>query len=242
MKKLLLIAFLLFSAQVSRASVFFIAGTTSGIVGIDSAAIRALTGNFTLMAWTNVAGVASSRCVMDTSTAATATGFSMVARNNGGTPIWNFTTKGIADYNFTGYAIPLNTWNHMAVTYDGTNHASLYINGVFIQTITGGVSGMNASVTTALIGYFNNGGSYVGFSGLLDDVRLYNRIVTAQEIESIGKSRARIAITDGLLGWWQLNDGEENVRTTTIIDRSNNGVTGHSLLGPLWKASEVPSR
>ncbi len=75
-------------------------------------------------------------------------------------------------------AIPLNTWTHLATTYDGTT-LRLYVNGT--QVGTRAVSGAMLTSTGALrIGGNAVWGEY--FAGLIDEVRIYNRALTAAEI------------------------------------------------------------
>jgi uncharacterized membrane protein YeiH len=75
-------------------------------------------------------------------------------------------------------ALPLNTWTHLAATYDGTT-LRLFVNGT--QVGSRAVSG--ALVTSA--GALRIGGNSVWgeyFAGRLDDVRIYNRALTPAEI------------------------------------------------------------
>jgi Ca2+-binding RTX toxin-like protein len=85
-------------------------------------------------------------------------------------------------------ALPLNAWTHLATAYDGAN-LRLYVNGVLRRTvavtglITVGdihgplrIGGNNAFPDVA--GVF--GGEF--FTGLLDEVKVYNRSLSAAEI------------------------------------------------------------
>ncbi len=77
-----------------------------------------------------------------------------------------------------------DTWYHVAQTYDGST-LTLYVNGV----PAGSVSSPGPIVTTTQplrIGGGCNPGSYpLHFPGVIDDVRLYSRALTAGEIEAI---------------------------------------------------------
>jgi hypothetical protein len=75
-------------------------------------------------------------------------------------------------------AVPLNVWTHLAATYDGTT-LRLYVNGT--QAGTQAVSGALVVSTGALrIGGNNLWGEF--FQGRIDEVRIYNRALTAAEI------------------------------------------------------------
>jgi len=75
-------------------------------------------------------------------------------------------------------AIALNTWTHLATTYDGANQR-LYINGVLVATKaqTGAIAAANQPLR---IGGNNVSGEF--FQGLIDEVRIYNRALSAAEI------------------------------------------------------------
>jgi hypothetical protein len=75
--------------------------------------------------------------------------------------------------------LPLATWTHLAVTYDGSM-LRLYVNGVQFGSRT--VSGALLTSTGALrIGGNNIWGEF--FAGRIDDVRIYNRALTAAQIQ-----------------------------------------------------------
>lgn len=76
-------------------------------------------------------------------------------------------------------AVTAGTWHHLLGTYDGTN-VVVYIDGVHAQTTNhpGNISGLNSAL---VFGTFAS--AY--FAGTLDDVRIYNRVVTAAEISDL---------------------------------------------------------
>lgn len=76
---------------------------------------------------------------------------------------------------------PLNTWTHVAVTYDG---AALrhYINGNLDRTTPLTCAVTNTSSQPIRIGA--NGGNGEVMNGSLDDVRVYHRVLSAAEIQA----------------------------------------------------------
>lgn len=80
------------------------------------------------------------------------------------------------EFQFNSNAPPLNTWSHVALVRAG-NNISYYLNGSFISTVN--VSSAN-SVTIRQIGY--NGRS---FRGDIDEVSIYDRAITADEVSLI---------------------------------------------------------
>jgi hypothetical protein len=77
-------------------------------------------------------------------------------------------------------ALALNTWTHLAGTYDGTT-LRLYINGVQVssQAQTGAIGTSTQALT---IGGDTIAGQF--WSGLIDEVRIYNRALTQAEIQT----------------------------------------------------------
>ena len=76
--------------------------------------------------------------------------------------------------------LPINTWTHLAVTYNGST-LTLYRNGVAVATSN--VSGTLSPTTGTLQIGASQFGEY--FKGLIDEVRIYNRALSATEIQTI---------------------------------------------------------
>lgn len=77
-----------------------------------------------------------------------------------------------------GAALPVGTWAHVAVTFDGTT-ARFYLNGV--QTGSGSFSfGLDTGAALHFGSDDPNGGN--AFNGALDEVRLYDQALTGAEI------------------------------------------------------------
>jgi hypothetical protein len=76
--------------------------------------------------------------------------------------------------------LPLNAWTHLAATYDGAA-LRLYVNGALASTraMTGPIT---ASASPLRIGGNTIWGEF--FNGVIDELRIYNRALTAQEIQS----------------------------------------------------------
>lgn len=122
---------------------------------------------------------------------------------------------------------------YFIVSNVSSNAVTYYLNGVAdgspVPTVT-------AHTLTAI-------GDDVGsesFNGLVDDVRVYNRILTVNEIESLYKSRGRLNITDGLVAWWRLdehNAGEVAAGATIPDSAGANTMTANN--SPVWANSGI---
>jgi beta-lactam-binding protein with PASTA domain len=75
--------------------------------------------------------------------------------------------------------LALNTWTHLATTYDGANQR-FYVNGVLVGTTarTGTIAVSNGAIRIG--GNASSTGEF--FNGMIDEVRIYNRALTAAEI------------------------------------------------------------
>jgi hypothetical protein len=80
---------------------------------------------------------------------------------------------------FASGALPVNSWTHLAATFDGAT-LRLYVNGVQVasQARTGTLTTSNAVLT---IGHNIFGERFIG---RIDEVRIYNRALTAAEIQT----------------------------------------------------------
>lgn len=129
-------------------------------------------------------------------------------------------------------SITKDVWHHIAVVYkDGTDHViEIYVDGVLEATTTQFTSqepGPNTSAFT--FGASSHGNS---FGGLLAEVRLWNRALSADEIKAIMHRRIAVGEMPNLIGYWPCDEGSGNVmdrlQTTdsssvTNVTRSNDG-------------------
>jgi hypothetical protein len=78
-------------------------------------------------------------------------------------------------------ALPLDTWTHIAVTYDGAMQR-IYVNGVEAgsRAQTGPIAVGNGALRIG----GNNAFTDEFFSGVIDEVRIFNRALTAAEIRA----------------------------------------------------------
>ena len=77
--------------------------------------------------------------------------------------------------------VPVNAWTHLAATYDGSN-LRLYTNGNLVRT----TANSGSLITTA--GLLSIGGNAVWgeyFSGLIDELEFFPRVLTSTEIQAI---------------------------------------------------------
>ena len=84
-------------------------------------------------------------------------------------------------------SVPNGVWNHIVGTYNGADTTRLYVNGTQVDTDTTASFGLLNSTPNpnALgIGAIQNGAAG-WFNGPLDDVRIYNRALSATEVKQL---------------------------------------------------------
>ena len=131
----------------------------------------------------------------------------------------------------TGTTQILDTnWHHIAFTRSGTA-ITIYLDGVSNASGSNGTA-FNNNTVNSQIGY-DLSGAGAQTDGNIDEVRLYNRGLSATEIYALYKSGAakvnapqNTRLTSGLVGMWSFNGADTNWNTNTTKDVSGNGNTG----------------
>jgi hypothetical protein len=140
-----------------------------------------LSSGLTLEAWVNPSVVGGWQTVLLKEGAGNMA-YELYANIDTARPAAYFTTPGGAIRAITGTAaLAANTWTHIAATYDGA-HMRFYMNGSLVRTVA------RTGAILATDGPLHIGGNEVWggewFSGLLDEVRIYNRALSASEIQA----------------------------------------------------------
>jgi hypothetical protein len=152
-------------------------GSTSWVTIADAPSLD-LTNGMTIEAWVNPASSAGWQSVVLKETSG-GLAYALYGENNANHPSGYVHTN--ADMGVNGSAVlPLNTWTHLALTYDGAT-LRMFMNG----TQVGSAAVPGAAVTSSSplrIGGDSVWGEY--FSGLIDEVRIYSRALSATEIQS----------------------------------------------------------
>lgn len=157
----------------------------------------------------------------------------------GGSVIWRIGSQGSITYqkrigiNFRSPTdhddqnntdLPLRTWTHIAVTTDGTN-ARYYINGR-LDTTNAYAFTPQSSPCSWGIGYMN-GGNARFFDGKIDDVRIYKRTLSPEEISALARlnqtagAKAQTGVVpNGLVGYWSFGGEYMNWNNNRALDAS----------------------
>jgi uncharacterized protein (TIGR02145 family) len=126
-----------------------------------------------------------------------------------------------------GVAISIGQWTHCAVVSNGST-LTFYVNG---DAVGAPIAGNPGSVTG---GWDIGGWSGHTVNGKLDEVRIYDRALTANEVKSLyiagvpGKVNVTPqGVTNGLVGHWTFDGKDMNWNANTVRDASGNNNTGN---------------
>ncbi len=137
------------------------------------------TAGVTMEAWLNPTAVNGWRTVMFKEQTGNLT-YGLYSNTSANRPNAQVFVAG-ADRNVNGTAqVAANTWTHLAATYDGAN-IRIFVNGTQAATVA-----QTGAISTST-GVLHIGGNAVWpewFQGLIDEVRIYNRALSAAEIQA----------------------------------------------------------
>jgi Concanavalin A-like lectin/glucanases superfamily len=129
-----------------------------------------------------------------------------------------------------GATLPTGVWKHVAITGFG-GMRQLYVDGFPVATVTGGPSvppqEMEPLSPNSWIGK-SRFASDPGFDGTLDDFRIYDRQLTAAEIQDLAWPK-----TD--YSYWRFDEGSG----TTTVDSSDNAIGSALAGGATWTTGRL---
>jgi hypothetical protein len=120
--------------------------------------------------------------------------------------------------------VPANEWFHVAQTYDGTT-LKVYING----GLAGSTTGVTRSVSSGELAFGTRQGIQHFFNGLLDEIEIYSRALTQDEVQfifnagSFGKCKCTPPPAD-MISWWPGDQNANDIRG--FHDGTRQGDTG----------------
>ena len=152
----------------------------------------------------------------------------------------NTGSNGIADGTTS---MTVGTWHLMTGTYDGTT-VRVYLDGVEDGTTakTGNISSTTAPVR---IGVGSGAFDEQPADASVEDVRIYDRVLSPDEILTIFNSRGRDGIALGLQARYLLNEGAPGVVASgagVIKDSGPNGLDGTPTNSPTWASGQLNFR
>ena len=177
------------------------------------------TNKLTVEAWVKTTNTAGIKTIISNHGNGSATQFDL--RTNG----TNFDCfVGYGTYVVTAGTVIPNTWQHVAMVFDGAT-LKLYVNGANVGTTNTPSYTLQASTAPTIMG--NNGYAEI-FQGKMDEVRVWNRALPQAEIQNNMNCELGSGQT-GLAAYYKFNLGVDNANNSTIntlTDSSGNNNTG----------------
>ena len=152
-------------------------------VTVNDSATLDLTTSMTLEAWVYPTTVSGNRTVLVKENAPGNSVYYLYANtsdDSANTPLGGGVFAGQYQFVHGGSTLTANAWSHVAITYNGTTER-LYVNGnqVASKAQTGSIGGSSGALR---IGGNSMWGEY--FKGRIDEIRIYNRALSATEIQT----------------------------------------------------------
>ena len=182
----------------------------------------------TLSAWIKVPALVKGAIVI-AGNSTTHTGWGLYLQDTFGH--LSFLNPGVTAINSTK-TVSANVWTHVAVTVpSGSTNPTFYFNGV-PDTVTD-VNAITAPAVSdqVMIGSWFTGGADF-FKGSMDDVRIYDRALSAGEVQQLyhqgtaNAAHSNIGISNGLVGYWTFDGPSIDWRKNQVADLSGQGNTG----------------
>ncbi len=155
-----------------------------------------LSSAFTVCVWVKYS-VAANRCVVDKRAAGGAINYRLYKSSDGSLnlEVYDGTHDLIVN---TGAAYNDNVWHLAAVTWARGDKGCIYIDGVLKNNVPDTITGTITNNGPLTIGNSGEGGKW--FNGLIDDVRVYSRVLTVEEIRRIYQESPRSGVARAGIG------------------------------------------
>lgn len=131
-------------------------------------------------------------------------------------------------------------WFHVCAVVRGSFDIDLYVNGINVGGDSSGDS--NSAMASSFPGdivktaYFEaNGGVIYHYKGMIDEIRLWNRSLTQDEVRQ-GMCKKLMGNEPGLIGYWNFDETTGNI----VSDKSPNGFNGQIMGGATRIYSGAP--
>jgi hypothetical protein len=148
-----------------------------------------------------------------------------------------FVRHGDSTWPLSNTTIQDTDWHCIAVTRNDSGVAVIYIDGILDST---GTIGTRTAFTKTVIGAGHT--EYSNFNGLIDEVTIYNRALSSEEIWA-NMHRRPSGDEPGLVGYWDFDEGLGQI-VYDLSDHGNNGQLGSTpdvdVSDPAWIESDAP--
>ncbi|MFA6552511.1 MAG: LamG domain-containing protein [Candidatus Paceibacterota bacterium] len=144
------------------------------------------------------------------------------------------TTNGTITFTSSSTVVPRKKWQHLVAVYTGGSTGTniyLYLNGILVNSGTMTAVPQTSTLPSYIGGSAGSGTFLIGF---IDDLRIYNRALSATEIKKLynmgGATKMNTSdtesLTKGLLGYWTFDANKINWGTGAAADSGGGGHNG----------------
>jgi len=188
---------------------------TNAWVTVNNSASLALSTGMTLEAWVYPQSTSAKTVILKECSGSEV--YSLYANEEANLPV-SYINDGSYRSVSGSNQLPLNQWTHLVATYDG-QYQRLYLNGLEVATsLQSGL--IQQSIGVLRIGGNSLWGEY--FQGYIDEVRIYNRALTAMEVMYNKATAINASSNIGLVAAY----GFEEISGTAVVDASGEGNHG----------------
>jgi len=202
------------------------AGNSTSYIRVQNSSSIDLTGNFTIEAWVNPTSLsgASKGIIAKGSSLGTSLKYAIRLNTSGRfSVITNGAQRLISR---SSSAVQTNEWNHISAAFDSSSNLfSIYINGILDTTST--IAGATPTTNSDSL-FIGISGASTPFNGQLDEVRIWNRDLSADEVSRY--MRTSLGTSSGVYSGLVLSmtfQRQSNITPFTTDDFSgigNNGI------------------
>jgi hypothetical protein len=197
-------------------------------IGTSPSALNGYTGAQTMAAWTNLpalwpgSGGSYWDPIFQQDGSGTLRGWGIAGTGNN-TTNWGVQIVGTGFFG-SGNDLSLNTWHHLAISYNGSGTFSFYQDGSFVTTNAHTPNALNSGDQVAS---YNNGltGNF-----LVADRAVWTVVLTTAEIAALAKGARPYTIRRGSLVYWQPVDGLVTIEPD-LSGQGNNATTDNGTTG-----------
>ena len=190
---------------------------------------------FTISGWAKITGGQGSwRSVITSRDEPPLKGYIIYAGQNNKWQAWVGSPSKGAWETVSGPDVVLNTWTHVAATYDGSQ-LKLYLNGKEAGSKTAAYTPNGQRPARIGAGATERTPIYFYGSGYIAEVCVWEKALTQAEIQAY-MNHSLTGKEEGLVAYFPLNEGTGN----TVTDRTDAGSNGTIHGNVAWKEEEVP--
>ncbi|MCF1750127.1 LamG-like jellyroll fold domain-containing protein [Mariniradius sediminis] len=132
------------------------------------------------------------------------------------------------------YGSSLRKWIHVAATFDGST-CKIYINGVEDKSVTYNPFTIGTTSGNLILGAL---GTIQRWQGAMDEVRLYNRALSLQEINMAMQNSGPLETNSSqMAGHWKMDEGSGNLFRDDSGNANNGTILNTS--GITWSTAQV---